>query len=577
MVSPDSFLSWRTLARQAFLLSALAACGPTDVAAPEPTSELKTTAQSLLPFPLQVSAATSVTGSQAGVRSFMPAVAVGNGMYFLVWMQFSDSAPPAIYGQRVRTSDGVALDAAPLLISKGSSSVNLYPSVAFDGANFLVVWEEGLPFVFGRRVRASDGALLDASPRNYGSFPNSVLAQGFPSVTFDGTNYLLTWVGFHDPSQDYVRKVLGRRVRPSDGDPVDDPFVVSSDYARSHAASTGGTSLVAWGASDGVKAVRLDTAGQALDASPRVLSPAFSRDVRVAAQGGEFLVLWSDNGLWARRMRASDGALLGAAVLVDSALINTSRTSFDVSFDGAHYRLVWLGTREGAPRLLTARMSPGGSVDSGTEQRLSDVHAVNHDGGVGVAVAGPGQFAVLGTRIPASTPNVFSQLVNPFSCAPDVTPPIVTCPATKTFECVYSGQRVLTDFEFGDNCGINYTSTYPNYIGAPYTQTFSVSATDMSGNTTHCHTQWHVVDTKKPTITLYGPSPMTLPYGTPYAEPGYSGDDTCDGFGPWINSQIQVHGSINPYSPGLQAIHYQLTDRAGNTTEMYRFVTVLSP
>ena len=74
---------------------------------------------------------------------------------------------------------------------------------------------------------------------------------------------------------------------------------------------------MAWGASNGVKAVRIDTAGQVLDTSPRVLSTASSRDVRVAAQGGEFLVLWSENSsLWARRVRASDGALLGSAVLV---------------------------------------------------------------------------------------------------------------------------------------------------------------------------------------------------------------------------------------------------------------------
>ncbi|WP_434381585.1 immunoglobulin-like domain-containing protein [Melittangium boletus] len=577
MVLPRSSPSWRTLARHTVLLGALTACGPTEeVTEPSPTSALTTTAQSLLPYPSQVSAPVSVPASQAGAMSLMPAVAMGNGVSFRVWMEFSDSAPPAIYGQRVRTSDGVALDTAPLLISTGNGAVSLYPAVASDGANFLVVWEEGLPFVFGRRVRASDGALLDAAPRNYGSFPNSYLANGSPSVTFDGTNYLLTWVGFHDPSEDFVRRVMGRRVRPSDGEPVELPFIVGSDLSRSHAASTGGTSLVAWGA-NGVKAVRLNAAGQVLDASPLALSPASSQKVRVAAQGGEFLVLWSDNGLRARRVRASDGALLGSAVLVDAALINTGQTPFDVSFDGAHYRLVWFGSRDGAPRLLTARMSPGGVVDAGTEQRLADVQSVDYDSGVGVAASGPGRFAVVGTRVPSGAPNVFSQSVQPFSCAPDVTPPIITCPATQTYECVYSGQRVMEDYAFGDNCDIDYTSSSPHYIGEAHTRTYSVSATDTSGNTTYCHTQWHVVDTKKPKITLYGPSPMTLPYGTPYQEPGYSGDDTCDGFGPGVDSQIQVTGTINPYSPGLQARHYQLTDRAGNTFEIYRFVTVLSP
>ncbi len=573
MKTSDISLAWRALARHTVLLSALAACGPTDVSESEPPRALKTTAQAQLTFPLQASAPTSVTGPQAGATSFEPAVAMGNGLYFLAWVEYNDSTPPKLYGRRVRASDGVALDAQPLVLAPGSGHFIERPSVAFDGENFFVVWSEGLPTVFGRRVRASDGALLDAAPRLYSEGPNSSIVGRYAAVSFDGTNYLLTWLGTHFPApQEYYFKTLGRRVRPSDGNVLDaQPFVVG-EASRSHVSSTGGTSLAVWGESGGIQAVRVDSAGQVLDASPIVLSAASSVNVRVASRGGEFLVLWSDNGLWARRVRASDGALLGAAVLLDSTLSTQWGLSFDATFDGEHYRVLWSGVREGTRRLLTARLSPNGSVDAGSEQRLAEAYPAESEG-LGIAAAGPGRF-MAAYNPPA---NVSYRLVQPFSCAPDVTPPIITCPATKTYQCVYSGQRVMTDFEYGDNCGIAYTGTSPNYIGQPGIQTNHVSVTDLSGNSASCATQWNIVDTEEPTVTLHGPTYLDVPYGTPYQEPGYSAEDGCDGYGPWITSQVQVYGTVNTYQPGFYERHYVLTDRSGNIGFAIRIVRVLEP
>ncbi|WNG53643.1 DUF5011 domain-containing protein [Archangium gephyra] len=154
---------------------------------------------------------------------------------------------------------------------------------------------------------------------------------------------------------------------------------------------------------------------------------------------------------------------------------------------------------------------------------------------------------------------------------------LLRCPATLTVECTYSGQRTLGNFEYGDNCGLNYVSTIPEYIGSPGTSTHYVYATDTSNNTTYCHTVWTVRDTRAPTVYLSGSANMLLTQGMPYQEPGYWGEDGCEGYGPWISSRIQVLGAVNSSQPGSYQLEYRLTDYSGNTGKAFRQVNVIAP
>ncbi|TKC93003.1 hypothetical protein [Polyangium fumosum] len=108
---------------------------------------------------------------------------------------------PSIRVQRFG-QDGVALHASPPIVATATNTQHT-PSAAFDGQNFLVVWDDDRNYmivagtdVFGVRVSPA-GTVLD---------PNGIkIAGGGPAthgahVVFDGTNYAVAWTAYQ--SQD---------------------------------------------------------------------------------------------------------------------------------------------------------------------------------------------------------------------------------------------------------------------------------------------------------------------------------------------------------------------------------------
>ncbi len=113
-----------------------------------------------------------------------PAIASDGTNFFTVW---SDPNTDSIFGARVGT-DGTVLDPAGIAIYSTGGSSGGPPSVAFDGANFLVVWVETGFSILAVRVTPS-GVVLDAPPIQIPPF-----AKVRPiSLAFDGANYLVVW------------------------------------------------------------------------------------------------------------------------------------------------------------------------------------------------------------------------------------------------------------------------------------------------------------------------------------------------------------------------------------------------
>ncbi|WNG26503.1 DUF5011 domain-containing protein [Cystobacter fuscus] len=169
---------------------------------------------------------------------------------------------------------------------------------------------------------------------------------------------------------------------------------------------------------------------------------------------------------------------------------------------------------------------------------------------------------------------VRAQAVEGDSCNPDTTPPVVTCDAEAIEEC--GGYLIEPkNFEFSDNCGLEYVSfAYPTYK-MPGDISISGFARDLAHNTTSCTTVFHVFDTQPPDVELSGPSELTLTVGSVYIEQGGYAHDECmhGGFG---GQGVNPVGTVNTNVPGTYVLTYSLTDPWGNTGTATRTVRVVA-
>ncbi|ADO73296.1 hypothetical protein [Stigmatella aurantiaca] len=336
------------------------------------------------------------------VPHYMPTVSAGNGVSLVVWSHPVSGGGFVLRGLRVRASDGQVLDSAPLTID-AIGSPNYYPAVAFDGTHFLVVWVRyaSVPSIYGARVRASDGAVLD-SPFHISVVPagGPVSMQDKPAVAFDGTNYLVTWEGpYGDASNGaMISGVQGIRVAPYGMRLDSSSFLIAQGGSNSRVAYSDGNYLVTWDRNQNVEAARISASTRQVLDNPAISLAASSGNERlpaVAGQGGKFLVTWigGDNNLWARRVSGLDGSLLDSG---DISVGPTPLTGPEAIFDGRDYWIGWQGTRNGLRQMFSTRVSALGTLRNDAELSISYVHPSTGQGSSlpqargGIAAAGPG-------------------------------------------------------------------------------------------------------------------------------------------------------------------------------------------
>jgi hypothetical protein len=127
--------------------------------------------------------------------AFRPGFTSGGNIYFVVWARKTSSGFD-IYGARVTTS-GQVLDEGGIPISTAPND-QMLPTVLWGGDNFFVVWEDrrsGKRWeIHGARV-TPEGEVLDPEgiPIAKGKSSND---QAVPSVAFDGVNYIVVWQGY---------------------------------------------------------------------------------------------------------------------------------------------------------------------------------------------------------------------------------------------------------------------------------------------------------------------------------------------------------------------------------------------
>jgi hypothetical protein len=173
-----------------------------------------------------------------------PDIVFNGTNYFVVWHREITGPLADIYGAHVAT-DGTVLDPDGIVIS-GVSDTQEYPAVAFDGTNYLVVWQDeraGKWYdIYGARV-GTDGGVLD---------PDGIVisdagwSQKYPDVAFDGSNYLVVW---YDKREGLTNDIYGARLS-TDGSVLESsgiPISTAADHQTGPAVAFDGLDyLVAW-------------------------------------------------------------------------------------------------------------------------------------------------------------------------------------------------------------------------------------------------------------------------------------------------------------------------------------------
>lgn len=237
--------------------------------------------------------------------SFMHEIIRGATNYLFVWSRGVSVYDRDAYG--VLVGDDGSPSGSVFPVSIGNSESASFVEAAFDGENFLVIWQEGLPTT-GSVIRAQfvsqTGQLVG---NNFSIRPDGLgsdVAQIYPDVEFNGENFLVVW----DDDRNGNRDIYGQFVSVT-GELVGEDFAIttnSSDQLLVQLAFGGQNFYAVWG-DDRLSSNDRSVFGQligvdgALIGENMVVSAQANSEARswpdVAASNGEYLVAWDQEWL----------------------------------------------------------------------------------------------------------------------------------------------------------------------------------------------------------------------------------------------------------------------------------------
>jgi Protein of unknown function (DUF3152) len=338
-----------------------------------------------------------------------PSVAFDGTNYLVVWQE--SGAGFDIHGARVSEA-GAVLDPLGIPISKAAGNQSA-PSAAFDGSSFQVVWQDDRSpaghDVYGARV-SSTGLLLDPGGTPIAAGPGAQLA---PAIARTGTGSVVVWTEGGD--------IRGARLSPAGAvlDPAGLSISAAAGTQLDPAVAFGGAgSLVIWEdyrAASGVDlyGARVTDAGAVLDPAGIAVAAATGNEWNgaVAFDGVAFLVAWdAASDVQARRVSTAGGLLESAPAAVAASAGNQVRPS--VAFDGANYLAVWQDDHTSVSDVHGVHLGPSGApvgpaaaISSAPEAQLGAAVAPGTSGSLVVwedRSAGAGRSDIIGARVARS-------------------------------------------------------------------------------------------------------------------------------------------------------------------------------
>ena len=179
--------------------------------------------------------------------SFMHHLTRGDDQYLFVW---SRQRGPYDYTRDtyVRRLDGTGQPlGASFRVSIANTLSASFIRVAYDGENYLVIWQEGMP-TQEAHIRAqfvsSTGTMIG---QNFSIRPDDLpagTAQIYPDIVFDGNNYFVVW----DDNRTGSRSIYGQFISPA-GEFIGDNVVITTEGAAQFLVQTafnGTHFLVVW-------------------------------------------------------------------------------------------------------------------------------------------------------------------------------------------------------------------------------------------------------------------------------------------------------------------------------------------
>jgi len=250
-----------------------------------------------------------------------------------------------------------------------ASGDQCHPAMASNGSGWLVVWGDSRDYTLRAGRLDANGVLLDTIGITITGI-NSLPCQA--DVAFDGVNYLVVWETNNDM---YNGDVWAAHI--SQAGALLDTFVVCAELNGQYnpwVASAGDTSLVVWldGRNDypgELYAARVLRSGAVLDPNGFRIAPiiySYATTQAVEFGGGEFLVAWSDEDSLGQYL------IRGARVRTDGTVIDTSaillRTSGygaaepTIAFGDTCFLVAWQEGDYDQTDILGRRVTVGGHV-----------------------------------------------------------------------------------------------------------------------------------------------------------------------------------------------------------------------
>jgi hypothetical protein len=305
--------------------------------------------------------------STASYGKYCPSIAFDGTNYLVVWFDFRYGICVHIYGSRVSQA-GIVLDPEGIAISTASNTQQ-FPSVAFDGTNYFVVWQDrsnAYDDIFGARVTQA-GTVLDPH-----GIPISTATHGqrIPSVAFDETNYLVVWFDYRSGFPD----IYGTRVTQAGTVLDSNDFVISTvvNYQENPTISFDGTNyLVVWidyrNDSADIYGTRISQDGTVLDPDAIAISTVINNQLypAIVFDGINYLVVWEDasgdtSDIYGTRVTQAGIVLDTNGIAISTAANNQQYPS--VSFDGINYLVVWIDYRNDSADIYGTRITQAGTI-----------------------------------------------------------------------------------------------------------------------------------------------------------------------------------------------------------------------